>query len=399
VSKFKTVASLALAAAWLAGCATHYEVVAYYAGWKPETKFSPSDVTVVDYAFAHVAPDGAVALEGTSAEAFALARLIELKARDPKLRLVVSVGGWTGSAGFSDMAADPAKRAAFVASTVTFLRRQRFDGIDIDWEYPGDIGNGCPAGQTCQRPEDKRNFVLLARELRAALDEAGRTDGKHYLATIAAGADEKFLLDAGRGAGWLRELAASLDWINLMSYDYHGSWERVSGFNAPLHRDVADTVDANAAANVDASVKRLLANGIPSQKVTLGIPFYGKGWSGCTPGPRHDGLYQPCTGLASGSADETFDFAYLTGRGYIKRDEDGRYNVAGAGFERHWNEAAQVPYLYDPRNEVFITYDDEKSVEAKIDLVKQYKLRGAMFWEIGADGEGTLRGIVSQGLR
>ena len=150
--------------------------------------------------------------------------------------------------------------------------------------------------------------MLLARELRAALDGAGAADGKRYIATIAAGADEKFLLDSGRGSAWLRELAASLDWINLMSYDYHGSWERVAGLNAPLRRDPADP----AGTNVEASVKRLLENGIPARKITLGIPFYGKGWAGCAPGPAGDGLYQPCAGLASGSAAESFDFAFLT---------------------------------------------------------------------------------------
>ncbi len=160
---------------------------------------------------------------------------------------------------------------------------------------------------------------MLARELRAALDAAGAADGKRYLATIAAGADEKFLLDSGRVSAWLRELAASLDWINLMSYDYHGSWERVAGLNAPLRHDPADP----AGANVEASVKRLLENGIPARKITLGIPFYGKGWAGCAPSPAGDGLHQPCAGLASGSAAESFDFAYLIDRGYLSPDGPG----------------------------------------------------------------------------
>src|SRR5439155_20445166 len=131
-----------------------------------------------------------------------------------ELRLMVSVGGWTRSNRFSDMAANGATRARFIDSTVAFLRRHRFDGVDIDWEYPSDIGFPCPPGETCQRPEDKRNFVILAQELRRALDAAGRADGKRYFATIAAGADEKFLFDANGGA-WLRELAENLNWINL----------------------------------------------------------------------------------------------------------------------------------------------------------------------------------------
>jgi chitinase len=308
---------------------------------------------------------------------------------------MLSVGGWTRSDRFSDMAADPNRRAAFIASTVAFLRRERFDGIDIDWEYPTDIGSACPSGQTCQRPEDKRNFVALAAELRSALDAAGHADRKRYVITIAAGADEKFLLDPAGGSAWLRELAASLDGINLMSYDYHGSWERVAGFNAPLRRDPRDPVGTN----VEASVKRLLDQGIPARKITLGIPFYGKGWTGCAAGPAGDGLYQPCTGLASGSADETFDFAYLTEQGYLARDSAGRYTLAGRGFVRHWNAAASVPYLYEATSGTFITYDDEASIGEKVELVKRYGLRGAMFWEIGADREGVLRRVVTRALR
>jgi chitinase len=386
-----TLAGLALA---LAGCA-HYEIVGYYAGWKPESSVAPDEVTVVNYAFAYVAPDGALVLDGPPTEAATLARLVALKAGNPDLRLMVSVGGWTRSNRFSDMAADPVLRAAFVDSALVFLRNERFDGIDIDWEYPADNGAGCPAGETCERPEDKRNFVALARELRAALDAAGREDGKRYLATIAAGADGRFLAKDDPTGTWLRDLAASLDWINLMSYDYHGSWERVAGLNAPLHRDPADPVGTNA----EASVKRLLDHGIPPGKITLGIPFYGKGWAGCAPGPAGDGLYQPCTGMAQGSADETFDFAYLTERGYLARDGDGKYTRAGLGFVRHWNAAARVPYLYDPAGGVFITYDDEASVQAKVGLVKEFGLRGAMFWEIGADSQGVLRGVVARALR
>lgn len=376
-------AALAIGA-YVSGCA-HYEVVGYYAGWKPETAIAPGELTVVNYAFAYVAPDGALVLDGGEKEAATLARLVALKDRDPALRVMISVGGWTRSNRFSDMATDAAMRARFIETTIAWLRSHRFDGVDIDWEYPGDIGAGCPAGETCQRPEDKRNFVMLARELRAALDAAGRKDGKHYLATIAAGADEKYLLDGDDHGAWLRELAASLDWINLMSYDYHGSWERVAGLNAPLYRDPRDPIGTS----VDGSVRRLLQAGIPARKIVLGVPFYGKGWSGCEPGPAGDGLYQPCGGLASGSADESFDFAYLVDEGYLDPHR----------FARHWNDAARVPWLYEPSSGIFITYDDEASIRDKTRYVVDQGLAGAMFWEIGADRHGVLRKIVSEALR
>ena len=383
-----------LLAAALGGCA-HYEIVGYYAGWKPEAIFDARELTVVNYAFGYVGPDGALVLGGGPGEPATLARLVAAKRRNPDLRLMISVGGWTRSDRFSDMAADAFRRAAFIRSGIAFLREHRFDGIDIDWEYPGDIGNGCPPERPCERPGDKRNFIALGRELRAALDEAGRADGKRYLVTIAAGADDKFLRDGEGGATWLRELAEYLDWINLMSYDFHGSWERVAGLNAPLHRDATDPIGTNA----EASVARLIASGIAPSKITLGLPFYGKGWAGCTPGPGNDGLYQPCAGLANGSANESFDFSFLADRGYLAQDGQGRYTIAGRGFTRHWNSAAAVPYLFDRATGTFITYDDEASIAAKLALVKRLRLRGAMYWELGADRHGVLRGVVSRGLR
>ena len=161
------------------------------------------------------------------------------------------------------------------------------------------------------------------------------------------------------------------------------------------YRDPKDPANAHAAA----SVTRLLESGIPARKITLGVPFYGKGWSGCAPGPAGDGLYQPCEGLASGSSRESFDFAYLTGKGYLARDADGRHTLAGLGFVRHWNAAARVPYLYNPATRVFITYDDERSIREKAALVKRFGLRGAMFWELDADRDGVLRRVLSEELQ
>jgi chitinase len=415
----------AVAAAGLAtGCATRvpelpaYEVIGYYAGWTAP-KFPPTAanidaaaLTVLNYAFLDIcwdarhghpasgglAPcmdaggrsveplDGALVLGNAALDPANLAALRELRKANPRLRLVGSVGGWTWSNRFSDMAASPAARRAFVESTLAFLSRFAFDGIDLDWEYPGDIGVACPAGHTCQRVEDKRNFVLLARELRAALDSAAAPGRRRYLFTIAAGADDKFVFDADGSARWLSELAASLDWINVMTYDYHGSWSRVSGMNAPFEK-------------VDATLSRYLEIGIPASKLALGLPFYGKGWAGCPPGPAGDGLRQMCAGMARGEEDSTFTFAWLAREGYLSRDALGEHTVAGRGFTRHWDRAARVPHLYNPADGVFITYDDEASIRGKLEYVQRKGLRGVMFWELYADRDRTLGGLVARELK
>ena len=374
----------------LTGCATvtpapRHEIVAYYPAWKGEIAFDAGLVTVVNYAFLEVAADGALELSQPAIDREHFRVLRAARTKHPRVRLVASVGGWTRSDRFSDMANDPASRARFVGTTLAFLREHGFDGLDIDWEYPGAIGVPCEKGRTCDRPADKRNFVTLARELRAALDTAGRADGRRYLLTIAAGNARSFLFD-GASSAWAAELAASLDWINLMTYDYHGTWETSAGMLAPLHRDPADP----SPTNVDASVSLYLDAGVPARKLTLGIPFYGKGWTGCAPGPRGNGLYQNCASPVTDPAEATFEFSYLTREGYLSRDAGGRYTVGGRGFTRHWSDAAQAPYLYDPRTRVFITYDDEESIAAKAAYLTRRGLLGAMFWELAADREGVL---------
>ena len=384
------VMALALAFLLLAGCVTlaptpRYEIVAYYPAWKGAIAFDATLVTVVNYAFLEVAEDGSLTLSQPATDRAHFETLRAVKAKHPHLRLVASVGGWTRSDRFSDMANDAAARARFTQSTVAFLRGNGFDGLDIDWEYPGAIGVPCPAGRTCDRPADKRNFGLLARELRAALDAAGATDSKRYLLTIAAGNDRSFLFD-GPSSAWMADLAASLDWVNLMTYDYHGTWENAAGMLAPLHRDPPDP----SPAHVDASVALYLAAGVPPRKLTLGIPFYGKGWMGCAPGPRGDALYQMCAAPVADPAEATFEFSYLTGEGYLLRDAGARYTVGGRGFTRHWSTAAGAPYLYNPQSGVFVTFDDEASVAAKARYIAARGLLGAMFWELAADREGVL---------
>ena len=364
----RLAAGIALATL-LGGCAhfpkdAHYEIVGYYAGWKDPVAFDARDVTVVNYAFVDFA---------FKAESPAFARLAAMKQASPRLRLMASVGGWTGSGPFSNMANTADSRAAFIDASLGFLRRRGFDGIDLDWEYPTDIGVPCAPTETCQRPGDKRNFVALAREMRAAFDAAGQRDGKRYLLTIAAGADAKFL-----EGEWLPELAKSLDWINLMAYDYHGSLEpHVSGLNAPLRADPRDA----ARASVQASVERLLASGIPARKITLGIPFYGKSWKGCAAGPAGDGLYQPCEGFGS-------ELMLPDVHELMKRP----------GFERHWNEPGRAPSVYDPAARIFVTYDDERSIREKAAFAKERGLLGAMFWELGSDDDGKLRRALAAEL-
>ncbi|MET0321137.1 MAG: glycosyl hydrolase family 18 protein, partial [Duganella sp.] len=244
------------------------EVVGYYPGWKSATypvtaaNVDASKLTMALYAFLDVCwdgkhgnPDASVADEApcqdaagdrTSANGALVLRdaamdganlraLVALKRDHPAFKVVVSVGGWNWSNRFSDVAATASARAAFIASSVKLMRRFGLDGVDIDWEFPGEVGVPCWPGRVCARPEDKQNFVTLARELRTAFDAAGKHDNKHYLITIAAGASAGYVEEAGRGGAWLRELAHSQDWINVINNQFHQTSEPRSGHLAAFH--------------------------------------------------------------------------------------------------------------------------------------------------------------------
>lgn len=310
-------------------------------------------LTHLNYAFANIVEGRMV--EGFRNDARTFERLRALKRRNPALKLLVSVGGWTWSGAFSDMALDARSREAFIASAVQFVQRHRLDGIDIDWEYPGQPGAGNP-----HRPEDKHNYTALLSELRAALDAAAGADGHRYLLTIATGANEKWL-----ELTEMAQVQAVVDYVNLMTYDQVGPWDPYTGHNAPLYTHPDNPRQLSAARVVDL----YLAAGVPARKIVLGVPFYGHAWEQVP--ATADGLYQQ-------GAKPTR--RVNTGYAALARD-----SVDRDGYVRHWDAVSGVPFLYQPQQHVFVSYDDPQSLRLKGRYVLDRGLAGVMFWELSAD--------------
>ncbi|MDZ4766151.1 MAG: glycoside hydrolase family 18 protein [Chloroflexota bacterium] len=351
-----------------------YRIVAYYTSWAIYgreyfvTDIPADQLTHINYAFANISEAGEVVLgdewadtqfpypsDTTGGGNFNQLQL--LKAAHPAMQTLISVGGWTWSGLFSDVALTPASRERFARSAVDFMLRYDFDGVDLDWEYP--TGGGDPGNM--ERPEDSENFVLLLDEVRTQLDAQGAQDGRAYLLTIALGAGAS----AYEPLDWAR-IHPLLDWINVMTYDFAGGWSERTGFNAPLYA-------AADGASADRTLQALLALDIPADKLVLGVPFYGHGWSGV--GSENDGLDQPFTSLPEGTwAAGSFDYDDLT-ENYI------------TDTTRHWDERAGVPWLYDAATGTMITYDDAESMALKADYIRQHNLGGVMFWELSADDD------------
>ena len=325
-------------------------------------------LTHVNYAFADIR-EGRV-VEGFANDAQNFRALAEVRKRHPHLRLLVSVGGWTWSGGFSDMAATRDGRARFVQSAVEFVRRHDLDGFDVDWEYPGLPGAGNP-----HRPEDKQNFTALMAELRAALDREGASRQRTLLLTLAAGASSDFLEHTE-----MDKVAAVSDYVNLMTYDFRVASEAgLAGHHANLYPSPADPRQRSA----HGAVRAFLAAGVPASKLVLGVPFYGRAWT--VESAERDGLYQP--GQAPAARLET---KYGTLSSALVDKE---------GYARRWDDAAQAPYLWNAEKRVFVSYDDPESLSRKARYVVANGLAGVMFWEYGADPTGALLGALYRELR
>jgi chitinase len=349
-------------------------------------------LTHINYAFGLIGPDGRAILGDEEAD---IARdypgqdagpdglrgnfrqLQILKERYPHLRTLISMGGWTGSGGFSDAAATAAGRRVLAASCIElFLTRWPgvFDGIDIDWEYP--VHGGLP--ENGYRPEDRRNCTLLFEELRRQLDDLGSATGHRYLLTAALPAGKSLPMSTFE----VPEIAAILDLINVMTYDISGSaTSGVTNFNAALRASgtAPETSDEHRYQNVEGTVAAFVEAGVPREKLIVGMPFYGRGFTGVP--EKNNGLYQPFSGSMS-----------------------ARYHEIAADylptFQRHWHNEAEVPWLYSGERQVMLSYDDPESLGRKADYINEHGLGGAMFWELsGDDAEWSLLTALASRLR
>ena len=294
--------------------------------------------------------------------------LTGLRRDHPHLRILISVGGWTWSKGFSDAALTPKSRRVFVASAVDFVRRHDLDGFDVDWEYPGLPGDGNP-----HRPEDKENFTALMADLRAALDREGARRGRHLLLTFAAGASRDFLAHTE-----MAKVQAVVDFVNLMTYDFRvaGPGEP-AGHHANLYPSPADPRQHSA----DGAVRDFLAAGVPASKLVLGVPFYGRAWEGVS---SPEGLYREGRPPSQRIDSSHPSLAALVGR---------------EGWVREWDAAAQAPFLWNEARKTFVTYEDEESLRLKSRYVREKGLGGVMFWEYHADRTGALLDTLDAALR
>ncbi|WP_266160826.1 glycoside hydrolase family 18 protein [Dyella silvatica] len=351
-----------------------YRIVGYVGNAQPLPAISAGKLDAINFAFATLSPAGEVVLSSPTA-AQSLTDLLALRKLNPRLQILASVGGW-GADHFSEAAWDSASRSRFADSAVHLLEQHHLDGLDIDWEYPTLAGPGIS-----HHAEDRGHFSLLLEAVRKRLDQLGAAHGgKHYLLTIAA-ADGEFVAGIE-----LKRAAQSLDWINLMTYDFHNGLTPSTGHHAGLHLSALAPANDRAA---DKAVQQFLAAGVPASKLVLGVAFYGRAFGGVD--PQHDGLQQKYTHFVGAPSWRELKADYLT---YTGADNGSGKN----GYVRHWDDQAQAPYLWNAKTQTFISYDDPQSLRAKTAYIKANRLGGVMYWEHSLDQDEQLLDVLHQGL-
>jgi chitinase len=331
----------------------------------------PADrLTDIIYAFVAISDSGECVSANTTLDQINLPQLKGLKQQHPQVKLLISVGGYSGSARFSDVAFTSEARQRFAHSCVQFMQQNGFDGIDIDWELPV---SGGMAGNV-HRPEDKQDYTGLLAELRTQLDALGAGDGEHYLLTIAAPICPSEFKNID-----LEAIQQYLDWINLMAYAFYTASSPVTNFNAPLYPSSTDPAPASrrASLNGDTAVKAYLGAGVPPDKLVLGVPFYGRGCQG-VPDVNH-GLYQSDAGAATdaGVPKGTWQDGAIA-YGPLEKYYLGSY-------ARYWQDETQEPWLFNPGTGLIITYEDPQSLGLKADYVRTRHLGGITVWHLSDD--------------
>lgn len=347
-------------------------IVGYYAAWASYSGYYPdqidaSKLTHINYAFANISPDLKLTLGYPDVDPNNIKLLNSLKTKNPNLKTIISVGGWNWSGRFSDAALTDASRSTFADSCVDFIVKYGFDGIDLDWEYP--VSGGLVTNS--RRPEDKQNFTLLLQKIREKLDARGTLDGTHYLLTIAGGADASYVKNVE-----LQKLAQYLDYANIMTYDLHGFWDPYTDLLAPLYNNSDSSPQYKT--SVDQAVNTWLNASFPSEKLVMGIPFYGYLYSSVR--NSNNGLYQTYGGANS--------ISY--------KDIKANY-LNKTGHTRFFHSQSLVPWLFN--STIFISYEDPQSIAGKTNYIKSKNLGGAMIWELSQDSNGELLNALYDGMK
>jgi len=290
----------------------------------------------------------------------AFKRFCKLKEQNPELKAILAIGGWNEkSKQYSEMAESAAHRKTFIDSVIAFLPKFGFDGLDLDWEYPTLRGGG---------PNDKENFAILIKEMVPAMKAAGLI----VTAAVGAGFDK---IDVAYDVPVMSE---HLEYISVMTYDFFGCWDKWTQHNAPLYAH-PDTQENVTNYNTEFGIKYWIEKGASPQKLTIGLPLYGRGFK--LENPEVKGVHAP-------AADCGIAGPYTRQKGILGWNEICDKQRAG-GWDIVFDEYLQAPYgtfsSYSGTKDQWYSFDDTESLRFKVQLANKYNLLGGMVWSVETD--------------
>ena len=322
----------------------NFRVVAFYMGDGHDIeKYEIDKLTHLIFCFTHL-QGNKISIKNTQDEE-KLRHFVALKAKYPKLKVLVSFGGWGGCETCSDVFSSDSGRKEFAASVNDLLKKYHADGIDIDWESP--VIGGYKDHKASK--EDKENFTKLIRELRETLPSKSEI-------SFDANSFRKFL---EQSINW-KEVMPMVDFVNLMTYSLPSNERGYTGHQGALYSSPFQNE------SVDKAIQTLDSLGAPLDKIVIGAAFYSVVYDNVD--SVNNGLGRP--GKFSGYVD------------YKKRIKNYTEND---GYEYHWDSIAQAPFLYNKQLRTFVTFDDKKSVSLKTEYAVDKKLGGIMFWQLRGD--------------
>lgn len=418
-----------------------YRNVMYYGDWSiwgGEGNFYPKDIpadqiTHLNFAFldfdsngdleftdtdaAVGAPVGQTGVQWNSASSGILNAIQDLRGKNPNMKIGVSLGGWSKSGDFSEVAADPVKRQNLVENVTRFIKYTNMDFVDVDWEYPADVrqpdlvDNVNDEGTPNAVPEDKENYIILLNEIRESIDEQGDELGKTYELSVALPASQS-KLSSGIDIDGLFEV---VDFANIMTYDMNGGWGDRSGHHTALYGNPADP-NYDQGLSVDQTVQFLRDEGAPAEKIVIGAAFYTRGWHEVAEGndPLLPGLFQTAE-QSNRNADLSATYGAKNKSPLVVGDGGRAGGVwpyrnipdlisATSGLTEYWDDVAKAPYMYSTETGEFFSFDNERSIGYKTQYVQEEELGGVISWMQSQDKETTstkrdeLTNAIKEGL-
>ena len=347
----QVLASLLLATLIISGCGDtppvkedQFRVIGYFSGpTNMVDSFEVEKLTHLIFCFGHL--KGNRLDIGSAGDSATIEKMVGLKKRNPELKVMLSLGGWTGCEPCSDVFNSVEGRNEFAASLKELTDYFHTDGFDLDWEYPVIPG---PPGHP-YRDEDRDNVTLLMKAIREAC-------GDDFDISIAAGGFTAFI---DKSLDWTNVVKYT-DFINLMTYDLIHGYSRTSGHHTPLYSTPQQTE------STDHAVQMLITKGVPKHQIVIGAVTYGRFFQ-----MEVDSLvdlYQPCHFM--------YGFSY-------KHMQDSL--APERGFNILWDSIAHAPYALNQERNILATYEDERSMALKTKYAIDQGLGGIMFWQLCDD--------------